>query len=291
VPIYDQSYRVYEGELNPRFAWWVMVKQELRVLRKTRTFFWLVMLAALHAGLRLLHVVACDILASSPDSPIAKALRDLPALSVNEEMFLDFLLLQAPLVLLISIYAGSGMICNDFRNNLMEVYFSKPLSWFDYTLGKIMTLTLMGLALTALPGILLVVVHNLMAPGWETLRETLWLPVYITAFSLLLVLPCALGVLASSSLFNSQRYAGIAVFMVLFCDISIGTSLAESLDDKNLLVIALPFAIDRVGSRLFHLEKAGFDLPWGWSVLLIAVVCLAALAIVCRKTRRAEVAM
>ena len=289
VPIFDQSYRTYDGELRRRFRWWIMVQQELRVLFKNRTFLILLIVTVVHVSLRILQVVAYDILASNPNNPIAMALRSVAMMTIGPRTFFDFLVIQTPLVFLIALLAGSGMICDDFRNNLMEIYFSKPLSWRDYVSGKVMTLLIVGLGITAAPGIGLVLLHNLLAPGWRTLRATWWLPASITAFSLSIVLPAALGVLASSALCRSQRYATIAVFMVVFGNLTFGVVLAEVLHKRNYQILAIPLAINRVGEFLFQ-RRSTFDLPWGWSALLIGVVCAGALWIVCRKVRQAEVA-
>jgi len=233
VPIYDQSYRSYTGTVRLRFRWLTIVKQELKVLFRQRPFVYLLILAMLHFFLRVFQVIAVDIIMQNPNNPIAMALRGLPGLRIDARMFFDFVRIQAPLVFIISLFAGAGMISDDFRNNLTEIYFSKPLTWRDYVLGKTMTLVVIGLALTAAPGIFIVVLHNLLAPSLRTIRDTYWLPGSIGLFSTVIVIPCALGILASSSLFKSQRYAGIAVFMILFADNVVAVLLAELLHKRN----------------------------------------------------------
>jgi ABC-2 type transport system permease protein len=289
VPIYEQTYRTYDGTLRRRFRWWVMVMQELRVLFAARPFVVLLIAAVLHLSFRIFQVVVYDLLASDPSNPVAVAIRQVAMLEVNESTFFDFLRIQCPLVFFISLYAGSGMICDDFRNNLTEVYFSKPISWRDYALGKIMTLVCIGLALTAVPGILLVVLHNLLAPGWDTISDTWLYPVSIVLFSLVIVVPTALGVLASSALFGSQRFAAISIFMVLFANMALGTALSGMLRRAEYAVLAFPFAVNRVGQHLFHGRiEPGISL--GWSTTFVVVVCVLALWIVCRKALRGEVA-
>jgi len=129
VPIYEQTYRHYEGEVKRRFRWVIVVEQELRVLVKTKVFLLLMMVALLHSILRLLQVVAYDVVIQDPNNPLTPLLRQVQGLVVNERMFFDFIRIQTPIVFIICLYAGSGMICSDFRNNLMEVYFSKPIRW------------------------------------------------------------------------------------------------------------------------------------------------------------------
>lgn len=290
MPIYEQTYRSYNGELRRRFRWWTIVKQELRVLFSQRAFVVLMMVALLHFVFRILQVVAYDIIRMDPNNPINAMIQGVALLVVNDSMFYDFLRIQSSVVFLACIFAGSGMICDDTRNNLMEVYFSKPMSWKDYVLGKAMTLTSIGLMLTAVPALILVVLHNLLAPGWKTLEQTYWYPWAILAFSLVIVVPCALGVLASSALLKSQRFASIAVFMILFGNLAMGGILAGSLHKQNYAIIAFPAAIDQLGSLLFKQKHPLLTLHWAWPALFEAFVCLGCLWIVCRNVKRAEVA-
>ena len=289
MPIYEQTYRTYEGKARGWLRWWVMVTQELRVLSRSWAFRGLFGLGMLHVFFRGIQVLGYDLISSRPER-YAISLQDIAMLEVNTRMFFDFIRMQSPIVFVTTILAGSGMIANDFRYNLMEIYFSKPLTWRDYVVGKSVALIIVGLLLTAVPGLLLLAMHNLLLPGMDTLRETYWWAGSITLFSLALVLPCALGVLAGSALLSSQRFAGIAVFMVLLGDSTIGTTLPNLLHERNYLIIAFPMAINHVGQHLFKDSRLEFDLHWKWAVLFIALVCLVSLWVVCRKARRAEVA-
>lgn len=291
MPVYTRSYRHYEGEFRRHARWLLVVEQELRILVKSKIFAFLCFGAFLQPLLRLFQIVAYDIIMQDPNHILAAPLQQVQVIVVNEETFFDFLRIQTPLVLLVTLYAGSGMICNDFRNNLMEVYFSKPITWRDYALGKVLSLVLIGLAYTALPGVILVVLHNLLAPGWATLGATIWWPLEILVFSLVIVLPSAFGVLACSALLQSQNYAAIAVFMVAVANGVLGGLLAAFLRDPNYLVVSFPMAVNRVGQTIFHQKELFFHLHWGWSAIYITVVCLACLYVIFRRVRRAECAL
>ena len=181
------------------------------------------------------------------------------------------------------------MICNDVRYNLVDVYFSKPITWRDYAIGKTLALVIVGLSLTAIPAILLLLLHNLYMPGLTTIKTTYWWGLSTIGFSLAVVVPASLAVLASSALLMSQRFAGIAVFMLLFGDLVVATMLAQMLHDPNFLILAFPVAINHVGQHLFLQRRLFFSLPWHWSLLFIVAVCLAALFIVGRKAKRMEI--
>jgi hypothetical protein len=129
-----------------------------------------------------------------------------------------------------------------------------------------------------------------MAPGFETLQATWWLPFSIGVFSLVVVIPCTLGVLASSSLMKSSRYASIAIFMILFGDLVIGRNLPFLLHNPRWAIVAFPLALNRVGEYLFQQRRILFRLSLEWALVYFAVVCVIAMVIVCVKARRAEVA-
>mgnify|MGYP003639739018 CR=1 FL=1 len=290
MPIYTRSYRNYEGTFRRRNRWLLIVEQELRILVKSKIFQLLCFGAFLHWLARLLQIVAYDVIIQDPNHVLAVVLQQAKFITVNEQTFFDFLRIQGPLVFLTCLFAGSGMICNDFRNNLMEVYFSKPITWRDYALGKSLTLIAIGLSFTALPAFLLVIIHNFLAPGWETLMTTRWWPVEIFAFSLILVVPIALGVLACSSLLQSQNFAGITAFMILVANLVMAGLLAGFLQNENYLLLSIPVSLDRIGQAIFNQPRIVFSLGWGWPLALVTGLSVMCVAIIGRAVRRAECA-
>jgi len=288
VPIYEQTYRHFEGRMQHRFRWAIIVDQEVRLLAQAKIFKLLILAAYLHCILRLLQVVAYDIIVQNPNNPLTPVLQNIEAIVVNERMFFDFIRIQSPLVFIICLYAGAGMICNDLRNNLVEVYFSKPIRWYDYALGKLLTLVILGMAITAAPALLLVLLHNSFVPSWELVFSSWWWPLAIIAFSLLIILPTALGILACSSLFSSQNYAAIAIFMVLIANTTMGGVLAAVLRERNYLLLSFPMSLNRVGQALFGDRRVVFELGWQWPLVFVVLFCLWAAWVVFRRARRAE---
>ena len=262
----------------------------MKTLVKFRIFKILILMACLHIILRLLQIVAYDVLAQDPNNPLQIIFANLDIAYIGPDTFFSFLYLQTTILFIILLYAGSGMICNDFKNNLMEVYFSKPLTWVDYSLGKALTLILMGLSITALPGIILVGLHNLLLPSMDTLSASWWWPLAIVAYSFVIVIPITLGILACSALLPSQNYAAITVIMALVANSSLGVLFASMLRQRDYMAISFPLAMRRIGETVFGDERVLFSLSWYWCFLYVAVVCVIALLIILRKVRRAEIA-
>jgi len=294
MPIYEHTYRPYDAPEAPRrHRWWPIICQEVRVLLSKRTFVALVILGSLLFAMRIMQIVAMTRLSSNPNSPmyqIYMMIKSIEYLRLGPSLFFDFIRMQAPVVFVASLFAGAGMICDDVRYNLLPIYFSKPLSWRDYVMGKAATLVLIGLALTAAPALILLILTLALDPTYETLVELYWMPLPIVTFSLAVVLPCALGVLASSALFNSQRYAAIALFMVLFANLTLGQVLPEVLHKPGLGVIAFPLAVNRVGEAVFRDSKPAFRISWQVSLVFVLLVCAVTWYIIRRRARREEAA-
>lgn len=290
MPIYKRTYRRFEGHAVSRFRWLIMTRQELRILGDSKIFKGLVLLAALHFLLRFLQVLAFDVIAQDPNNPLTPFILQATAFMVNERMFFDFIRMQTPVMFIMLLFAGSGMICNDFRNNLMEVYFSKPLTWRDYLVGKSLALVVLGLSVTAMPAVFLLVLHNLLLPGWENLLTSLLWGAAAVGFSVVVVVPTALGILAFSALIRSQGFAAVGVFMLLLVESSIAAALAEMLRNRDYLVLSFPMALNRVGQEFFGDTRLLFNLRWEWSMLYVVLACLVFTAVIAYKVRRAEVA-
>ncbi|MBW7865494.1 MAG: hypothetical protein H3C30_13920 [Candidatus Hydrogenedentes bacterium] len=290
MPVYERSYRNYDGAMRHQFRWWIVLEQEFRVLSRSKIFKFLVILAAIQVLVRLLQVVAYDVVIQDPNHPMAAILSQVDGIVVKSSTFFDFVRLQSPVMFIMLLFAGSGMICNDFRNNLMEIYFSKPMRWYDYVVGKTAALILLGLCVTALPAVLLIAQHNLLLPNWALFQESLNWAAASLGFSLALVVPTALAILACSALLPGQNYAAITVFMLLIANSTMAGLLAGALRDRNYLILSFPMAIHRLGQFFFEDRSLIFDLDWKWAFALVFAVSFVSLLIVMRRARRSEMA-
>jgi ABC-type transport system involved in multi-copper enzyme maturation permease subunit len=289
MPVYAQTYESYSGDYRSRFRWMVTIGQELRVLLSRRMFIFLVLLGNFHLLLRILQLYVLDVMSTDTIGPLS----DLSEVGFDETgawVYFDFLRMQSPLIFLTLIYAGSGMICNDFRNNLVEVYFSKPINWKDYVLGKFGALVTIGMSLTAVPALFMALTHVVFKPEMASVRESVALTPPIVAFSLLVVGSASLAILASSCLVNSSRFASVAIFMLVLINTAFSVIVSVLTATENYLALSFPISLNNVGEFLFqeHRYQNPVDLSWGWSALYVALVCAIALAIVCRKAQFAE---
>ena len=257
---------------------------------KSRLFRQLLGISLFLTGLHVVLVYLIDTVANMQGHPLSEAIREMEIARIDEAFFLRFIRLQTPLVFIACIFSGSRLICNDFRYNLVDIYFSKPLSWWDYVAGKTVTLLLVGFGMTVFPAWLLLLLHLAFLPSLDTLGEVAGLALPNLMFGLTVSLPCALGVLASSAVFNGPRFASIAVFMVLMANAAFGVVLPEILDQDSLRIIAFPVALNRLGEWYFGAVNLLEDVSWKQSAVYVTAVCAVALAMVCMKVRRAGAA-
>jgi len=291
MPIYRQSYRNFEGRMLHRNRWLIVLEQEWRVLNSSKIFLALMILALIHIALRFIQITLFDVVMQDPNHPLTPFLNRVEFIVVNENMLIEFIRLQTPLMYLLLLYAGSGMICNDFRNNLMEVYFSKPITWLDFAVGKVLALITVGLSVTALPGVLFVVLHNALVPSLDLLQKSWWWIPSIVLFSVVMVVPASLAILASSALLRSQGHAAITIIMISVVNGIFGPLLAGLLRESNYLIIWFLMAQGHLGELLFKRNFNLWTLHWGWSLAYVVGICLLCAAIVFRRIKRAEAAM
>ena len=291
MPIYDKGYRPFDGELRRRFRWWTIVRQEWSIIRRRRMFWVLMVPPIIYTIVVAIYIYLIDIIAGAQNHPWAETAQQLPITQIDHDVFFNFVRFQTPFVFVLIILNGAGLIANDFRYNLVDVYFSKPLSWVDYVVGKTLTLVLVGLSITALPACFLLLIHFFFVPSWETVTKIYALPFQTLAFSLCIAIPSALCVLASSAFFMSQRFAGITVFMLLLFNSAFGGVLPPLLEKESLFVMSFPVAVNRLGEVVFRQSNPVFDLVSPlWSGVFWAAVCLFSAIIVCRKARSAGAA-
>lgn len=290
MPIYEQTYREYTGTYRTHFRWAIIIQQELRVLIKSKFFLLMAIASLLHFLLRLMQITIFDVIAQDPNSPFAAVFAGVQDLKVNATMFFDYLRMQSTVVFIVTLFAGSGMIGNDIKNNLMEIYFSKPITWRDYALGKILALALIAAVHSMFPALILVLLHNLMLPSVQTLKESgPWLYA-IVGYSLAFIFPCILTILAASAIIKSKNFAAVTIFMLLIANSVMGVTLGETLRSVNYYAISFPLSVNHIGEHLFQNRTIQLQLsPW-WCAGYVLAVCTISMLIILRRIKRAEVA-
>lgn len=208
MPLYDLSYRRFEGPRTSRFRRsFALARSAASLLLRRRSFLLLLAVSWIPAVVRAVQIYVARQFPEAPDF-----------FTITPETWREFLGQQVRFlpVVLVSLATGASAIASDFASGAFTIYLSKPISRLDYVLGKAMPVAGAVSAVTLAPALALLLLHLSLAPDFELLSKAPWLPLAVTAYSLFLALYFTLSVLAVSSLCRSGRVAGAGFAALVF---------------------------------------------------------------------------
>ncbi len=236
MPIHDLGYREWHEELaSPWTRWAVIAKAGVRRawqstwLRRMMFFAWLP--AIWFAGGFLMweqSLLSPDMREGLsvfvPDRPgaldgLSERLRieDESVARHSVWSWLLYTFLRYPqggiMVLMVGIIAPP-LISQDVRSRAFLLYFSRPLTRWQYALGKLATVWFYLMMISAAPALVLYTMGVLLSPSIDVVVDTWDLPLRILAASAVLMIPTASLALCMSSLTQESRYAGFAWFTI-----------------------------------------------------------------------------
>ena len=277
MPIHDQGYRRYEGrrEAHGR-TWWVITRAGIMERLRERKFLGLLLVAWLPF---LVRSVQMYVAANYPQTA--------PFLAPTPSLFREYLDQQGIFVFFITLYVGSGLIANDRRANALQIYLSKPLSRVDYVAGKLATLVLFLIAVTWVPGILLLLIQMMFAGNLTFLRANLFLFPAITVFSAVVVMTSAFSMLALSSLSKSRRFVAVMYAGLIFFTAAMYQALRAMTGSRAWFVISPGDVLDVIGDKIFRSTEP----PGEFAVALVVAAVLLAVSVFVleRRVRGVEV--
>jgi len=279
MPIYDQGYRRYEarGPLH-QIRFWPITREALRLILAKRAFLGLLAVSFLPFVVRVIQIY---IVTRFPEAG-----RVLP---IDGRLFGDFLNQQIGFTLLLSIFGASGLVANDLRTGAILVYLSRPLTQRDYIAGKLLVPLALNLAVTLVPGLVLYLVGLALAPEQYLKWNLAWLAPAIIVHAVAVSLVVSLAVLAISSLSKSARVAGLGFVGLFFGLEMVRLVLQNGFNRKEAVLLSLQADLQALGVALFGVVDQQLDIPWGWPLLVLAVVSLGCLAILRSRVRAVEI--
>jgi hypothetical protein len=117
---------------------------------------------------------------------------------------------QGPLMVVLVGMIAPGLISRDNQSRAFLLYFSRPISAFQYLLGKAATVWAFQMAVVTIPALTVYLGGILFSPGPGVILNTWDIPLRIVIASAVLVIPTTAFVLCLSSLVEESRYAGFA---------------------------------------------------------------------------------
>ncbi len=212
MAVYKRGYQRYQGPVTghamrllamPRYAWERLMQQRLMIVMLALSCIWPLLCAV------FIYISNHTELWSGLGGGVSKMLE------INGQFFLIFMNTQATFSVMLAAMAGPGLIAPDLANNALPLYFSRPLTRFDYVLARLTTLVGMLSLVTWVPGLALFFMQVGMAQsGWFGKNWDLGLG--ILAGFLMWILIVSLVALASSAYVKWKLIAGALILGFFF---------------------------------------------------------------------------
>lgn len=276
MPIHSQGYRRREpGAVTGRtFRGAPIAWLTLRQILARRA---LVAALALLVAPLLLEAAVLLVLGRFPDLATM-----LPPL---KELFGLALLVQMAFAVFVSVWAGTGLVADDFRTGALLVYFSRPLTRADYVAGKLAVIVGLNLAITALPMLLLWALAMALGSRGDGLG---FVPLAILALSLLAAFVLSSVAMAAGAVTRNGAL-GAALLAVGLVAFDVAAAVAPAGAALPLRMLALRRHAVSLTHALFGAAPDPTDLHWAVALGCLAAMTAAAGALVWRRLQAVEV--
>lgn len=288
MSIKERGYTHWNGELVPgRFPWKPITRYGIRLTFKKKFFKFTFFMALVPTIVFLAGIY------------ISERLDDFQSMIQEETSFLlnmspayfksyfsnDYLLFMTVIVM---IFAGSGLISDDLRNNSLQLYLSRPLKRKDFFIGKISVLLFFLGILTIVPGLVLFIMKMIFAGNFKFFSQYPWLPLSILGFSIFFSVFFALFTLCLSALSTNRRYVAILIFAIYpFSNILFGIFFGI-FHSPYFALLSIQNNIHQMAAFFFRVQPE-FDIPWYYSAAILTAICALAVLILRRRVRGVEI--
>ncbi len=298
MAVYKRTYRSYGGELTPDWSrFLVPARYALSTLYQSRLL--LVFTALCYLCPLIVAVLvylrhnfsAIELLGISPRNLV----------KVNGEFFAGFMSIQGFLGMLLTSYAGPGLISPDLANNALPLYLCRPISRFEYVIGKMLVLFIPLSAITWIPALFIWILEaSLEGNGWASANLDLLTGSFVGCWLWILFL--SLVAMALSAWVRWRLLASGLQFGIFFITAALSETLNEVLDTSLGHLINPGFLIGFLWAKLLPIKPKGtsmlaglFNIRTGeevpvWAAwTMFSVLCAACVLLLNRRLRAKEV--
>ena len=170
---------------RPRAAWlavWPIALTALRLVFR-RKLFWLLLGFALLNFLLVFGAIYLLATLEAQQPQIGKMLlRMLPDLSGTGKTFLNFMLAQGTVTMILLAFAGSVLAGNDHRRGGLTFYLSRRINVLHYTGGKLLAIGLLVSLTTTLPALVLFLEQGMLGDTAKYFSENYNIAIGILGF-------------------------------------------------------------------------------------------------------------
>jgi ABC-2 type transport system permease protein len=245
MPIFDQGYQHWSGEVSGHAWRWVAVaRQGIRVGLKNR-FLRYVLFAAWAPALGLVLMVCMWGLLERKSSLAAMFTQIMSFLQpgvVSDPKYYRvdiwrlaygyFLQVELRFAMVLILLVGPGLISLDLRFNALPLYFSRPLRRIDYFLGKLGVIMAFLFMVMILPSIVAYILGLAFSLDITILRDTFGILMASVAYGLIIAFSAGFLILALSALSRNSRYVAL-LWVGLWFVSGIVSTVLQSVDSEQ----------------------------------------------------------
>jgi ABC-type transport system involved in multi-copper enzyme maturation permease subunit len=215
--------------------------------------------------------------------------RDQLKLNGSAETFRNFFWYEGYSVMIVLALAGSILVGNDLRHGSLAFYLSKPISRWDYLLGKGLAVAVFINLLTTIPAVLLFVQYGLLEE-WDYFLEKGHLLVGILGYGLVLTVSLT-SVLLATATWLRRTVPLIMTWTTLFffCRL-LAAALVDGLQfDPHWRLIDLWNDTYLLGNTALGITAGGVQPAWYDAALVLLGVSLICLSYLILRIRGVEI--
>ncbi len=287
MTIKEKGYSHWDGEFSPqKLPWWPITRYGIKLTLKKKFFKLTCALALIPAVVFLVMIYLAERI---KDFSIimdggSELIKVNPAL-FNTYFTNEFLLFM---IIIILVFAGAGLIADDLKYNSLQLYFSRPLRKQDYLLGKASVLVFFLLILTLVPGLILFIMKLIFSGDLNFFGDFPMLPLSIIGYSIFVTMFFSFYTLLLSSLSKSKRYVIILIVGVYFFSDILFAIFYSIFRNPYFSLLSLKVNLQQLGAAFFGV-KAPQNVPWIYSLLILAGICCLSGVVLIRKVKGVEI--
>ena len=219
MPIFDQGYQHWQGHLSGQgWRWLAIVRHGVRVQMRNRIVRLLLLVAWLPALGLVAAVAIWGMVEQKNPGATALAALFMPELVQDPQAhrsafwtlaYSQFFKVEMQFIMLLVVIAGPGLISRDLRFNALPLYLSRPLTRFDYFLGKLGVIATLVGAIAVVPAAIAYAIGACFSLDLSVVKDTWHVLLASVAYGAVITLSVGTFILALSSLSRRSMYIGI----------------------------------------------------------------------------------
>jgi ABC-2 type transport system permease protein len=283
MAVYRRSYTAYSGALTPTWSRFLVLFRYSR-----RDLFRSKVRTALFVACFFFPVVCLfTVYLSHNFSFLQRIGAASQIITIDNKFFFYFMNVQGVLTLILTAFAGPGLISPDLANGALPLYFCRPFSRAEYVIGKSSVLAILLSEITWIPGVILFAVQSSLA-GSHWTWDNLWIVASLIISSLIWITIASLLAMALSAWVKWKIAAGALLLAVMFFGAGFGQAVNAVMRTESGFFFNIGYLITTIEKLLFQIgEDSSISVLSALVALL--VYCAICLGLLTRKVRAYEV--